>query len=57
MPISVLFWVIMIIWFFSGIYFHRSDFAGGNYGYVGGSLMLFVLLALVGWKIFGPLLR
>jgi hypothetical protein len=26
---------------------------GGNYGIMGGNLLLFVLLFLVGWKLFG----
>lgn len=57
MPIGILFWVIMIVWFLFGLYSHRSDFRGGNYEYAVGNLMLFVLLGLIGWKVFGPLLR
>ena len=57
MQIGILFWVIMIIWFLFGLYSNRSDFIGGNYQYVGGNLILFVLLALIGWQVFGPLLR
>ncbi len=57
MPIGILFWVIMIVWFLLGLYSHRSDLRDGNYGYVGGNLMLFALLALIGWKVFGPLLQ
>lgn len=57
MPIGILFWVIMIIWLLLGLYSHRADFRGGNYGYVGGNLMLFILLGLIGWRVFGPILQ
>ena len=57
MPIGILFWVLMIIWLLSGLYWHRSDFGRGNYSVLGGNLLLFVLLVLVGWRVFGPLLQ
>jgi hypothetical protein len=55
MPIGVLFWIIMLIWLLFGFYWNRSDFSRGNYGIVGGNLMLFILLAILGWKVFGPI--
>jgi len=57
MSIGVLFWLIMIIWLLFGFYWHRSDFSRGNYGIVGGNVMLFILLAILGWKVFGPILH
>jgi Na+/proline symporter len=57
MPIGVLFWVLMIIWLLFGLYWHRGDYTRGNYGLVGGNLMLFVLLAILGWRVFGPILQ
>lgn len=57
MPIGVLFWVLMIIWLLFGVYWNRSDFSRGNYGVAGGNLMLFVLLAILGWRVFGPILQ
>ncbi len=57
MPIGILFWVLMIFWFLFGLYWNRRDIAGGNYGVAGGNLVLFILLALLGWKTFGPPLQ
>lgn len=57
MPIGVLFWLIMIVWLLFGFYLNRSDFSRGNYNIVGGNLLLFVLLAIIGWRVFGPILH
>lgn len=57
MPVGMLFWLLMILWFLFGLYWNRGDLQGGNYGIVGGNLMLFVLLFLLGWKVFGFVLQ
>ena len=57
MPIGVLFWVLMIFWFLFGLYWNRKDIMGGDYGMAGSNFLLFILLALVGWKVFGPILQ
>ncbi|HCJ1069202.1 hypothetical protein [Legionella cincinnatiensis] len=57
MPIGVLFWVLMLVWLLFGLYWHRTEFSRGNYGIVGGNIMLFILLAIIGWKVFGPILH
>jgi hypothetical protein len=57
MPIGVLFWVLMIIWLLLGLYWHRGEFGRGSYGLVGGNLLLFIILAVIGWKVFGPILH
>lgn len=57
MPIGVLFWVLMVVWLLLGLYWHRGDLAGRNYSLVGGNLMLFILLAILGWRVFGPILH
>ncbi len=57
MPIGVLFWVLMLIWLLFGFYSYRADFSRGSYGVVGGNLMLFILLAILGWRVFGPILQ
>jgi len=57
MPIGILFWVLMILWLVFGLYWNRRDLRGGNYGVVGGDLILFVLLGLLGWRIFGAVLQ
>jgi hypothetical protein len=57
MPIGILFWVLMIFWLLFGLYWNRADWRGGNYGVVGGDLMLFILLGLLGWRSFGAPLQ
>lgn len=53
MTIGFLFWLIMILWLLFGIYWNGNDFRAGNYGVFGGNLMLFILLFLLDWKVFG----
>jgi hypothetical protein len=57
MPIGILFWVLMILWFLFGLYWNRADLGSGNYGIVGGNMLLFILLGLLGWRVFGPVLQ
>lgn len=57
MPIGVLFWVLMIFWLLFGLYWHGTEARQGNYGLFGSHLLLFVLLGLVGWRVFGPVLQ
>jgi hypothetical protein len=47
----------MIFWFLFGLYWNRKDILGGDYGMAGSNFLLFILLALVGWKVFGPILQ
>lgn len=53
MPIGMIFWMLMILWLLFGLYWNRADLRAGNYGGTGGSLLLFVLLFLLGWRVFG----
>lgn len=53
MAIGSLFWLLMILWLLFGLYWNRGDFRSGNYGLVGGNLMLFIVLFLLGWQVFG----
>lgn len=48
MPMSLLFWILMLL---------SLIFGFGPWWPTGGRLLLFVLLALLGWKTFGPPLR
>lgn len=43
----------MILWFIFGLYWNRADFQTGNYGAFGGNFLLFILLFLIGWQLFG----
>jgi hypothetical protein len=59
MTIGFLFWLLMVLWFVLGLYSHwPAPQAAGQpatvpYGAIGGNLLLFVLLFLLGWKAFG----
>ena len=53
----MLFWLLMILWFLFGLYMNRADFKGGSYGVLGGNLLLFILLFLLGWRVFGFVLQ
>ncbi len=47
---GLLFWILMLLWAIFAI----APLWGGGWIPIGGSLLLFVLLALLGWKLFGP---
>lgn len=51
---GLLFWILMILWLLFSIWGNWPAMRGGNYGFLGGSLLLFVLLAILGWAAFGP---
>lgn len=57
MPMGILFWVLMILSFFFGAWVHSDEFKAGRYGVFGGNILLFVLLGLLGWRVFGPVLQ
>jgi len=50
MSIGLLFWVIMVIGLLFGLYTNRT----APMPWVSNSLVLWVLLALLGWSVFGP---
>ncbi len=52
MSIGVIFWVLMILWFVLGLYVNwPAD--RGQAPMLGGTLLLFILLFLLGWAAFG----
>lgn len=49
MSFALAFWILMLVWLVFGLALH--------FGYApmwGGSVLLFVLMLLLGWKVFGP---
>lgn len=56
MTIGLLFWILMIIWLVFGLIIVWPA-AGPRYYPVGGHLLVWILLALLGWKVFGPALH
>ncbi len=55
MTIGFLFWLLMILWLIFGLWWNWPDQGAGRAGFgpIGGNLLLFILLFLLGWKIFG----
>jgi hypothetical protein len=59
MKIGLLFWILMLVWLLFGLW-SQWPAGGGSaiaYGPVGGSLLLFILIGILGWKLFGPPLQ
>ena len=48
MTFGLCYWILMLIWLVFGVWT-----AWPNYKASGGNLLLFVLLVLLGWKVFG----
>jgi hypothetical protein len=51
-----LFWVIFVLTVVLGVYSGRAKLASGELGFVGGGLLILVLIFLLGWRVFGPML-
>jgi hypothetical protein len=48
MSFGLAFWILMLLWLVFGVWHLWPNYYG-----VGGSLLLFILLVLLGWKVFG----
>lgn len=51
MSIGLAFWILMLIWLIFGFIQHGGHV--GAYGFYGHTLLLFILLLLLGWSVFG----
>jgi hypothetical protein len=47
MPFALAYWIIMLIWLLFGLY------SSGIMWLTGPNVILFILLVLLGWKVFG----
>ena len=56
MSLGLAFWILMLLWLVFGLY-HGFVVSPGSYYLVGGNLLLFILLLLLGWQTFGAPLR
>jgi hypothetical protein len=55
---SLLFWVLMLIWLLVGLWgFWPAGGSVQQFGPIGWGLVLFILIGLLGWKVFGPPLQ
>jgi hypothetical protein len=57
MPIGILFWLILILWFLFGLYWNWPREGGAPVGFLGSQIMFLILFGLIGWKLFGPVLQ
>lgn len=51
MTLGLCFWILMMIWLVFGLAVWNGAVAA--YGAIGNTLLLFILLLLLGWKVFG----
>jgi hypothetical protein len=54
MPLGLIFWILMLLWLLFGLGLQFGWF-GPNQQYAtwGNTLLLFLLFALLGWRVFG----
>jgi len=53
MTLGLIFWIIMLLWLVFGFAVYSGKVVA-NYALWGNTFLLFVLFALLGWKVFGP---
>jgi hypothetical protein len=53
MAMGLMFWILMLLWLVFGLWSQWPGIAQGQWQPLGGSLLLFVLLLLLGWHDFG----
>jgi Na+/proline symporter len=57
MTFGLAFWILMLLWLVLGLWQNWGGITSGQYWPAGGSLLLFLLLLLLGWRVFGAPLR
>jgi len=57
MSMGLIFWVLMLLWLVFGFWQNWGGIQSGQWQPVGGNLMLFILLLLLGWAAFGAPIR
>lgn len=59
MPLKYVFWVLMILWFVFGLIAWWPSGVGGAWLYapLGGHILIFALFAILGWRVFGPVIE
>ena len=55
MPIGMLFWLLMVLWFIFGLWWNWPEGSPGprGFGGMGGHVLTFILFFLLGWRTFG----
>jgi hypothetical protein len=57
MSFELLFWIIMLFWLITGWLWNSNPTLFGAWGWMPNTFLLWVLLALLGWKVYGPMLH
>lgn len=57
MTIGMIYWLLWIIWAIFGFYTGWSGEPGNRRAVWGGNILLLVLFFLIGWKIFGFVIK
>ncbi len=52
MTFALAYWILMLIWFVFGCW-SNWPISKASVGPIGGSVLMFVLLTLLGWAVFG----
>jgi hypothetical protein len=55
MPLGILFWVLLVVGLLLGGWRIFSDTPGRPYW--GGGLLLLILITILGWQVFGPVVN
>lgn len=53
MTLGLLFWILMVFWFVFGAWSGVPEIRGGAWRPSAGSLIVFVVVFLLGWRVFG----
>lgn len=57
MPLAYIFWLLMILWAILGLGYPFMVEQPNRRLVSGGNLLLFVLMALIGWQVFGSAVK
>ena len=57
MPLSLLYWILMLFWLICGAWWGVSTPPPGRYPIVGWSIVLFLLFLVIGLQLFGAPIR
>lgn len=57
MSMGLIFWILMLLWLVFGFWSNWGGIQSGQWQPIGGNLMLFILLLLLGWAAFGAPIR
>lgn len=52
MSFALCYWILMLLWLVFGLWSNWPA-TGNAFRPLGGTLLLFILLVLIGWKVFG----